>query len=75
MLDERAVAQLAQPFRRIGFERTRSKPGFGLGLSIVAAVADAHGGTLELHARPEGGLGVQIALPAITPAGIGTVAV
>ncbi|HEY5428808.1 MAG TPA: sensor histidine kinase [Solirubrobacteraceae bacterium] len=63
VLDQDAVAQLAQPFRRLGVERTGSQNGHGLGLSIVAAVADAHGGTLELHARPQGGLRVQITLP------------
>jgi len=30
----------------------------------VAAVAAAHGGSLELHARAEGGLRVTITLPA-----------
>ena len=64
MLDEQSVAQLAQPFRRLGVERTGSQNGHGLGLSIVAAVADAHGGELELHPRPQGGLRVQITLPA-----------
>ena len=64
VLDEQSVAQLAQPFRRLGVERTGSQNGHGLGLSIVAAVADAHGGELELHARPQGGLRVQITLPA-----------
>ncbi len=64
VLDEHSVAQLAQPFRRLGTERTGSQNGHGLGLSIVAAVADAHDGALELHARPEGGLRVQITLPA-----------
>ena len=37
-----------------GTDRTGSQNGQGLGLSIVAAVADAHGGALELHARPRG---------------------
>ena len=67
VLDEHSVAQLAQPFRRLGVERTGSQNGHGLGLSIVAAVADAHGGELELHARPQGGLRVQITLPAAIP--------
>jgi signal transduction histidine kinase len=66
------MADLAQPFRRLGAERTSSEDGHGLGLSIVAAVVAAHGGTLELHARPEGGLRVRIELPggAAPPAGI-----
>jgi signal transduction histidine kinase len=38
----------------------------GLGLSIVAAIAEAHGGTLDLHARAGGGLRVSITLPLAT---------
>ncbi len=67
VLDQQSVARLAQPFRRLGAERTGSPNGHGLGLSIVAAVAEAHGGALELNARPEGGLRVQITLPAAAP--------
>ncbi len=63
VLDQRQVAQLAQPFRRLGADRTGSAAGAGLGLSIVAAIAEAHGGTLDLHARAEGGLRVSIGLP------------
>ncbi|MCL2769633.1 MAG: HAMP domain-containing histidine kinase [Solirubrobacterales bacterium] len=62
-LEERAVAQLAQPFRRLGAERTGSRDGVGLGLSIVAAIAAAHGGALHLRARPEGGLRACVELP------------
>jgi signal transduction histidine kinase len=65
-LDQRAVAQLAQPFRRLGQDRTRSQNGHGLGLSIIAAIAAAHDGTLELLGRPHGGLRVQITLPGTT---------
>ncbi len=65
-LDESAVRELAQPFRRLGAERTGSENGVGLGLSIVAAIAAAHGGVLELEARRGGGLRVQIELPHLT---------
>jgi signal transduction histidine kinase len=70
MLDRRQVAELAQPFRRLGADRTGSDSGAGLGLSIVAAIAAAHGGTLDLHARPEGGLRVTIGLPLAQPASV-----
>jgi signal transduction histidine kinase len=63
VLDPRLVAQLAQPFRRLGADRTGSGQGAGLGLSIVSAIAAAHGGMLDLQARPEGGLRVGIGLP------------
>jgi signal transduction histidine kinase len=62
-LDADSVDELAQPFRRLGSERTGSDTGSGLGLSIVAAVAESQGGALELHARPAGGLRVVVDLP------------
>ncbi|GIG87925.1 sensor histidine kinase [Plantactinospora endophytica] len=61
VLDQREVDRLTQPFERLGGERGGSS---GLGLSIVAAVAAAHGGQLALLARPGGGLRVSITLPA-----------
>jgi signal transduction histidine kinase len=64
VLDQRQVAGLAQPFRRLGADRTGSDQGSGLGLSIVAAIAEAHGGTLGLQARDGGGLRVRVELPA-----------
>jgi len=68
VLDADQVSQLTQPFRRLGADRTGSDHGSGLGLSIVEAITTAHGGTLDLQARPEGGLRVSIALP-LAPAG------
>jgi signal transduction histidine kinase len=65
VLDREAVGQLAEPVRRLGPERTGSpQNGHGLGLSIVAAVASAHGGELTLYPREQGGLGAEIMLPA-----------
>jgi signal transduction histidine kinase len=66
VLDQQQVARLVEPFKRLGAERTGSQNGHGLGLSIVAAIAAAHNGSVELQARPEGGLRVQITLPAVT---------
>ena len=63
VLEQQEVAELAQPFRRLGADRTGSDEGSGLGLSIVAAIAEAHGGTLDLQARDGGGLRVRIELP------------
>jgi hypothetical protein len=60
VLDQQDVDRLAQPFERLGGERTGSS---GLGLSIVAAVAAAHGARVALLARPEGGLRVSITFP------------
>ncbi len=58
------VDDLFEPFRRLGGDRVRSARGAGLGLSIVRAIAVAHGGEVEALARPEGGLVVTVRLPA-----------
>lgn len=54
--------RLKQPFQRLGADRTNRGDGHGLGLSIIAAIATSHGGTLHLHARGEGGLRAQVEL-------------
>jgi signal transduction histidine kinase len=56
------VPGLFEPFRRGGWERTGAR-GSGLGLSIVRAVCDAHGGTVSAVAQPGGGLEVTVSLP------------
>jgi hypothetical protein len=63
VLDREQVSRLARPFHRLGTQRTGSAHGSGLGLSIVSAIATTHGGSLNLHAQPEGGLRVAITLP------------
>ncbi|HTZ91497.1 MAG TPA: ATP-binding protein [Streptosporangiaceae bacterium] len=63
VLDQAQVDKLAQPFTRLGADRTGSEGGSGLGLSIVAAIVAAHGGELGLEARPDGGLRVTVELP------------
>jgi signal transduction histidine kinase len=56
------AGQLKEPFRRGGADRTGSDTGVGLGLSIAAAIARAHRGTVELQARQQGGLEVTVRL-------------
>jgi signal transduction histidine kinase len=56
------AASLTEPFRRLGTERTGD--GLGLGLSIAASVAQAHGGALSIAAMERGGLRVSVRLPA-----------
>jgi signal transduction histidine kinase len=58
-----AVERLMQPFQRITGDRTGNRNGLGLGLSIVAAIADAHDAALAVRARSEGGLEVQVRFP------------
>lgn len=56
------VPGLFQPFRRLS-ERVAGGSGAGLGLSIVQAVARAHGGSVSAVPGLEGGLIVTVMLP------------
>jgi signal transduction histidine kinase len=75
-VDQADVPGLFEPFRRGGRERTGAR-GAGLGLAIVRAVCDAHGGTVTAQARDGGGLEVTVTLPAAdtTPVVAATAAV
>ena len=58
-IDPDQAATLVEPFRRLH----HSVDGFGLGLSIVRSVAEAHGGSIRLTAPEGGGLQVLVTLP------------
>ncbi|WP_246632444.1 sensor histidine kinase [Pseudonocardia nigra] len=58
------VTELFEPFRRGPVERTGAVPGSGLGLSIVRAVVQAHGGAVRAEPVAGGGLTVTVRLPA-----------
>ncbi len=58
VVSDEDVHRITAPFERLG--RHGQAPGAGLGLSIVQAVADAHGATLEIAARRDGGLDVAV---------------
>lgn len=51
------------PFWRGDVSRSRATGGSGLGLSVVKAIATAHGGRLIFDANPTGGAVVSIILP------------
>ena len=66
-LDAQEVEALFRPFERGADSRVRSTDGVGLGLSIVRAVARAHGGEATAAARSGGGLAVEVRLPLGVP--------
>ena len=63
LVDAETVATLFEPFRRAGTART-ARSGAGLGLSIVRAAVDVHGGTVSAEPVVGGGLSVSVRLPA-----------
>jgi two-component system, OmpR family, sensor kinase len=57
------AAHVFEPFYRADPARARDRGGTGLGLSIVAAIAAAHGGSVEVTSRPDGGSVFRVLLP------------
>jgi len=63
------VARLFEPFQRLHPRGTRTgtgndaRNGHGLGLSIVRAIATAHGAAVEARALPGGGLAIDVTFP------------
>ncbi len=57
------VDRLFEPFQRLGAARTDHGEGAGLGLSIVRAIAIAHGADVAARALPQGGLEVEVRFP------------
>jgi signal transduction histidine kinase len=63
------IETMFEPFRRLGPARTGTDQGqHGLGLSIVRAIADAHGAEIDARPRPGGGFSITVAFPAPGPA-------
>jgi signal transduction histidine kinase len=63
-IPEAEVGNVQEPFVRLETSRNRTTGGSGLGLTLARSAALAHGGSLELMNRPEGGLLARILLPA-----------
>jgi two-component system OmpR family sensor kinase len=57
------VAHVFERFWRADKARSRARGGSGLGLSIVSAIVDAHGGTVSFDSSVQGGSTVTVRLP------------
>jgi two-component system sensor histidine kinase CpxA len=62
---EEALSELFKPFYRVGEGRDRETGGAGLGLAITDAAVRFHGGSLQAVNAPDGGLIVEMTLPAL----------
>ena len=58
------VSRIFEPFQRVNIDRTQHVNGLGLGLSIVGAIAKAHGARITTLAPAGGGLQVEVGFPA-----------
>jgi signal transduction histidine kinase len=52
-----------EPFVRLEGSRNEATGGTGLGLTLVKAIAEGHGGAVQLENRPGGGLRARMHLP------------
>ena len=59
------IDRLLQPFQRLGTHRAGDLDGLGLGLSIVAAIANAHGAVLSVEPGDIGGLDIEVSFPRV----------
>ncbi|MBL7258299.1 GAF domain-containing sensor histidine kinase [Paractinoplanes lichenicola] len=54
------------PFRRSAAAERREVQGAGLGLSIVKAIVDSHGGSIHIESEPDQGAAIVVTLPRST---------
>jgi signal transduction histidine kinase len=62
-IPEDRMNDVFRPFVRLEDSRNRESGGAGLGLAIARTVVLAHGGTIDLSNRAEGGLRIMVRLP------------
>jgi len=58
------IQRMLQPFQRLSPDRVGEPGGSGLGLSIVAAIAKAHGAALSVRGAQHGGLDIEVTFAA-----------
>ncbi|SUB00157.1 Osmolarity sensor protein EnvZ [Pannonibacter phragmitetus] len=62
-IPEDRMGDVFEPFVRLETSRSGETGGIGLGLAIARSLIHAHGGTITLTNRPEGGLTATVTLP------------
>lgn len=62
-LSREAIARLFQPYASLEPALAQAETGVGLGLHVSRAIAEAHGGTLQVESRPGAGSVFRLSLP------------
>ncbi|GBD10357.1 Histidine protein kinase DivJ [Candidatus Thermoflexus japonica] len=67
-ISEEQIGRIGQPFYQVEGGTTRRFRGMGIGLAVVRAVVEAHGGKLHIRPRSPRGTEVLLTLPRAQPA-------
>lgn len=60
---EEDLARVFEPFYRVDRSRSKDTGGYGIGLSLVKRIVEAHGGTIDVDSRVGQGTSVSVTLP------------
>jgi signal transduction histidine kinase len=63
-IEEEDLLRVFEPFYRVDRSRSKDTGGYGIGLSLVKRIVEAHGGAITLDSRVGEGTSVRISLPA-----------
>lgn len=64
-IDPALASRIFEPFFRTDPSRSRTSGGAGLGLAIVAAIVEAHGGTVRVESAPGQGATFEVRIPVV----------
>jgi signal transduction histidine kinase len=62
-IPEEDISRVFEPFYRVDRSRSKDTGGYGIGLSLVKRIVEAHGGTIRLESREGEGTSVLVSLP------------
>ena len=62
-IEREDLARIFEPFYRVDRSRSKDTGGYGIGLSLVKRIVDAHGGTIDVESRVGEGTSVRVSLP------------
>jgi signal transduction histidine kinase len=62
-ISEEHLPRLFEPFYRVDSSRSKDTGGYGIGLSLVKRIVDAHGGSIDVESEVGQGTAVRVSLP------------
>lgn len=65
-IPDEAIPRLYEAFYQVGQDSLRSSEGVGMGLALVKAVSEAHGGVVEVESRPGAGSIFSLSFPLVS---------